>query len=163
MQVLSMEALYGGKICAALDRQHPRDLYDIYILLNNEGLTEKIRHAFIVYLLSHNRPISELLDPNLKPDLEETYKETFEGMAFDPVKLDDLTDAWHQIVKQLHNQFTEREKEFILSFLSPSPKGELFPLANVKELPAIQWKLLNIGKMSKNKRKKAIEKLEKVL
>ncbi len=37
--------LYGGKICAALDRQHPRDLFDIKVLLENEGVTPEIRRA----------------------------------------------------------------------------------------------------------------------
>lgn len=27
---LSFEDVYAGKICAALDRQHPRDLFDIF-------------------------------------------------------------------------------------------------------------------------------------
>ena len=51
VQTLSLEDLYGGKICAALDRQHPRDLFDIKMLLDNEGITDKIRTAFIVYLI----------------------------------------------------------------------------------------------------------------
>ena len=29
MQVLSEGEIYGSKICAAFDRQHPRDLYEI--------------------------------------------------------------------------------------------------------------------------------------
>jgi len=45
VQSLSLEDLYGGKICAALDRQHPRDLFDIKMLLDNEGITDKIRTA----------------------------------------------------------------------------------------------------------------------
>jgi predicted nucleotidyltransferase component of viral defense system len=55
MPVLAIEDLYGGKICAALDRQHPRDLFDIFLLLENEGITDAIRKAFVVYLCSHNR------------------------------------------------------------------------------------------------------------
>lgn len=43
MQLLSFEDLYGGKICAALDRQHPRDLFDVYYLLQNEGITEALK------------------------------------------------------------------------------------------------------------------------
>jgi hypothetical protein len=35
--------LYGGKLCAALDRQHPRDLFDVGLLLRNEGITPAIR------------------------------------------------------------------------------------------------------------------------
>src|SRR5690606_13433230 len=36
-QVVSFADLYAGKIMAALDRQHPRDLFDIRDLLANEG------------------------------------------------------------------------------------------------------------------------------
>jgi hypothetical protein len=31
--VLHLHDLYAGKLCAALDRQHPRDLFDVQILL----------------------------------------------------------------------------------------------------------------------------------
>jgi len=37
-RTLSPYDLYAGKICAALDRQHPRDLFDVHLLLKNEGL-----------------------------------------------------------------------------------------------------------------------------
>jgi len=163
IQSLSLEDLYGGKICAALDRQHPRDLYDVYILMENEGLTEKVRQAFIVYLLSHNRPISELLDPQLKDNLEETYQETFEGMAFTAISLDKLVEGWKQLVKDINQGLTDQEKEFILSFKKKSPQWELFPVDNIKDLPAIQWKMFNLKKMSDSKHKKAYDKLEKVL
>lgn len=55
--------LYGGKICAALDRQHPRDLFDIKVLLENEGITPEIRKAFVVYLAGHPRPMNEVIEP----------------------------------------------------------------------------------------------------
>ncbi|MFB3079791.1 MAG: nucleotidyl transferase AbiEii/AbiGii toxin family protein, partial [Lysobacterales bacterium] len=61
---LGVADLYGGKLCAALDRQHPRDIFDVKILMENEGITDEIRTAFVVYLASHDRPMSELLDPN---------------------------------------------------------------------------------------------------
>lgn len=70
--VVDLADLYAGKICAALDRQHPRDLFDVKWLLENEGLTDKIRKALIVYLSSHNRPMAELLRPRYK-DLSATY------------------------------------------------------------------------------------------
>lgn len=65
-RTLSLADLYGGKLCAAPDRQHPRDLFDVKLLLENEGITDQIRKAFVVYLASHNRPIHELLNPTRK-------------------------------------------------------------------------------------------------
>ncbi len=64
--VLSFADLYGGKICAALDRQHPRDLFDIKLLSEARGLNEEVSQAFVIYLASHNRPMSELLSPNFQ-------------------------------------------------------------------------------------------------
>src|SRR5262245_4447259 len=46
MQVVSFADLYAGKIVAALDRQHPRDLFDVKHLLANEGIDEALRAAF---------------------------------------------------------------------------------------------------------------------
>jgi len=66
MRVVSLPDLYGGKLCAALDRQHPRDLFDVHGLFQEEGITNDIRRAFVVYLASHDRPMSELLNPTRK-------------------------------------------------------------------------------------------------
>ena len=73
---LSFEDIYAGKICAALDRQHPRDLFDIKILLENEGISKELRKAFVVYLVCNNRPIVELLEPNLL-DISDVFETDF--------------------------------------------------------------------------------------
>jgi predicted nucleotidyltransferase component of viral defense system len=48
VQMVSFADLYAGKAVAALDRQHPRDLFDIRDLLANEGIGDELRRAFIV-------------------------------------------------------------------------------------------------------------------
>ncbi|MCK5806222.1 MAG: nucleotidyl transferase AbiEii/AbiGii toxin family protein, partial [Lentisphaeria bacterium] len=87
--VVSDADLYAGKICAALDRQHPRDLFDVKILLDDTGITPAIRHAFVVYLAGHNRPMHELLSPNLV-DITDTFERQFAGMAREPVTIGEL-------------------------------------------------------------------------
>ena len=64
--VVSLEDMYGSKLVAALDRQHPRDLFDVMQLFAHEGITTDIRRAFVVYLASHNRPVHEVLFPTLQ-------------------------------------------------------------------------------------------------
>ena len=86
IQNLSFADLYAGKICAALDRQHPRDLFDIHQLYQNEGITKDLRKAFIVYLISHPRPMVELLNPNYR-DIRSIFENEFLGMTQNPVKL----------------------------------------------------------------------------
>jgi hypothetical protein len=51
--------------CAALDRQPPRDLFDVHGLFQAEGITEEIQRAFVNFLASHDRPMNELLTPSL--------------------------------------------------------------------------------------------------
>jgi len=80
MTLVSMAQLYGGKICAALDRQHPRDLFDVKLLFENEGFTEEIKTGLIFGLISSNRPTHELLKPRFH-DQSAAFVNQFEGMA----------------------------------------------------------------------------------
>jgi len=151
--------IYGSKLCAALDRQHPRDLFDVYLLLKNEGITEEVRKAFIVYLISHPRPIVELLDPNPQ-DFRDVYFNEFEGMTFDKVSLEALIETQNYLNQNIIKILTAKEKQFLLSFKSLAPDWNLLGLGNIQELPAVKWKLLNLQKMDKKKYQKALEKLK---
>jgi len=91
MQVVSFEDLFGGKLHAAVDRQHPRDLYDIRLLYENEGLTEDLFRTFLIYIACSSRPAHELLDPNFI-DLDQPYMKEFEGMTKARVSLEDLLE-----------------------------------------------------------------------
>ncbi|OGU72113.1 MAG: hypothetical protein A2V93_06005 [Ignavibacteria bacterium RBG_16_34_14] len=156
---LSFEDLYGGKICAALDRQHPRDLFDIKLLFNNEGLTDNIRKAFIVYLISHARPMVELLNPGLK-DIKQIFENEFAGMTTEEVKLYDVTDVRTELIKKIKRFLTEDEIKFLLSFKNRKPEWKLLGIEGIEDLPAVKWKLMNLGKMKPEKHKQAYEKLE---
>jgi len=162
IQALSFEDLFGSKICAALDRQHPRDLFDVKLLLENEGITDKIRKAFVVYLISHPRPIVELLNPNLK-DIESVFTGEFQGMTIIEIKLEELERVREQLIKQINEDLTKKEKRFLLSFKRMEPEWDLLNLDGVEKLPAVKWKLLNLNQMEKKKHKTAVEKLKKHL
>jgi predicted nucleotidyltransferase component of viral defense system len=162
VKTLSFEDLYGGKLCAALDRQHPRDLFDIHLLLENEGITENVKKAFIGYLVNHSRPMNELLNPNII-SIDELYHKEFEGMTREEGILEDLIDVQQKLPGLIVSDLTDDEKEFLISFKKGSPKWELLPIPILKDLPGVQWKLMNILQMDKQKHKQAIEKLENVL
>jgi len=159
---LAKEDLYGGKICAALDRQHPRDLYDIKLLLENDGLSEHIRKAFIVYLISHSRPMVELLNPNLI-DIKKTFENEFSGMTIHPVQLDELLGIREKLIRLIKNDLSEKERRFILSVKKGEPEWELFELDHIDSLPAVNWKLQNIRQMNPKKHKQAVNKLKDYL
>jgi len=161
-RVLSIPDLYGGKICAALDRQHPRDLFDVRVLLEHEGVTDEIRRAFVVYLASHDRPIRELLDPTRK-DIRQVYESEFAGMTIDEIAYEDLIVAREALIETVKIKLTENEKAFLISLKEGQPKWNLMGIEGIEKLPAVQWKLKNIQKMSGKKRAESLEKLKRVL
>jgi predicted nucleotidyltransferase component of viral defense system len=161
-QVVSFEDLYGGKICAALDRQHPRDLFDVKLLLENEGITKNVRKAFLVYLISHNRPIHELLDPQ-PIDIKVLFEEEFVGMTDHEVVCEDLVEARRMLISKIKKDLSAEERKFVLSVKEISPNWELLGLAGIDKLPAVQWKLENLKKMKTEARSKVVEKLKRVL
>lgn len=162
VQTLSIADLYGGKICAALDRQHPRDLFDIYYLLNNGGIIDDIRRAFIIYLASHTRPIHELLDP-ARLDISEIFNKQFQGMAVETIDLDTLLDTRETLINTINKILKENERKFLVSIKEGKPDWTLMPLEGIETLPALQWKLQNIVKMDDKKHKAMLNKLRGTL
>jgi predicted nucleotidyltransferase component of viral defense system len=157
-RTLSFEDLYGGKACAALDRQHPRDLFDIHMLFKNEGLPEKVRKAFIIYLVSHSRPMIEILNPHWG-DLHPVFEREFQGMVVEPVTPEELRIVGEQLVSRLHDEMTQEEKRFIVSVKEGRPQWDLLGMPGIENLPAVQWKLQNIRRMKPAKHREALQKL----
>jgi predicted nucleotidyltransferase component of viral defense system len=160
--VLATAELYGGKIVAALDRQHPRDLFDIKILLAREGITEEIRRAFVVYLASHDRPMHEVLSPALH-DMRTVFVNEFEGLTMEPVSYEELETARAVLLKEIHRTLLDSERRFLLSIKTGEPQWNLLPVAGIENLPALQWKLTNIRRMDKAKHRGQVEKLKEAL
>lgn len=160
--VLSLPDLYGGKLCAALDRQHPRDWFDVMLLLDADELDRSVLEGFLTYLVSHGRPINELLAPNWKP-LADSYAQQFAGMTVLPVTLEQLEVTRERLLNQLRRLMTERDKAFLLSLKAGEPDWALFPYPRIAELPAVQWKLRNLQTMKTTQRLAARERLEAVL
>jgi predicted nucleotidyltransferase component of viral defense system len=162
IQTLSFEDLYAGKICAALDRQHPRDLFDIYLLYRHEGITDRLRKAFVVYLASGPRPMHELLQPNYL-DQRAVYRNEFVGMALETVSYDELAQVREQLVKDLNHKLTTDERRFLVSVKKGEPDYSLMSFKHLEQLPALQWKVINVRKMEKNKQVAMLSKLRAVL
>lgn len=164
VKTLSFADIYAGKICAALARQHPRDLFDVKILLENEGILEPIRQAFVIYLASNSRPIHEILNPtpNLQ-NMQKIYDEGFSGMTKNTVPYAQLVEVRYNLIKTILNELTSNEREFLLSIKEGEPKWALIPIPGIEKLPGLAWKNINIKKMEAQKQKDALEKLKKVL
>ncbi|WP_321475100.1 nucleotidyl transferase AbiEii/AbiGii toxin family protein [uncultured Paludibaculum sp.] len=162
MLVVSFADLYAGKIVAALDRQHPRDLFDVRGLLANEGIDGTLREAFIVYLLSHNRPMAELLAPTRKR-LEAEFERGFAGMAATAVTIQDLEDAREALIGSIAGQMSEAHRRFLLSFERGEPDWSLLAVPGARDLPAVRWRQRNLDSLDKSARDALVSRLEAVL
>lgn len=109
INVVSLAELYGGKICAAVDRQHPRDLFDVKLLFENEGFTDNIWEGFKIGLISHYKPVNELLTPILK-DQKQAFEKQFAGMTLEPFTYDDYESTRKTLVVSIQQRLTDDDK-----------------------------------------------------
>ena len=146
IQVVPVSQLYGGKICAALDRQHPRDLFDIKYLLANEGFTEEIKKGFLYCLLGSERPINEILHPHLL-DQKLAMENQFNGMTLEPFTYEEYEKVRESLIELIWKGLTAEDKDFLLKFHNLTPDWEKYHYA---DFPSIRWKLLNLGRLKQN-------------
>jgi hypothetical protein len=154
--VVSLEDVYGGKLVAAMDRQHPRDLFDVLQLFAHEGITEGIRRAFVVYLASHNRPVHEVLFPSLR-DIRQEFEHNFAGMTAEPIELDALLAARDRMMRELQQGLDVDERRFLLSLVAAEPEWSLLGLPHLEQLPGPRWKLQNLERLRKANARKFAE------
>lgn len=157
--VVSIEDMYGGKLVAAMDRQHPRDLFDVMQLFAHGGITAGIRRAFVVYLASHNRPVHEVLFPPLR-DIREEFERSFVGMTTKPVELEALLSARERMVRELQQGLTGHERRFLLSLVTAKPEWSLLGVPHLEQLPGLRWKIQNLERLRKANAKKFVEQSE---
>jgi len=135
--------LYGGKVCAAMDRQHPRDIFDVKQLLHREGFTQEIKEGFLFRLLSSDRSIQDVLFPNLQ-DQRLAMTNQFAGMSEEQFTYEEYEFVRETMVKTLQASITEADKLFILGFKDVIPDWSIY---NFDTYPSIKWKLQNLEKI----------------
>ena len=162
IRVVSQADLYAGKLMAALDRQHPRDLFDVRELLASEGISDELRRAFIIYLISHDRPMAEVLRANLK-EIANEYERGFAGMTQEDVPLEALLAARQQMIGAIIDEMPADHRAFLISFERGTPDWSLLGLPAARDLPAVKWRQLNLDKITEDKRSALVAQLEEVL
>lgn len=162
IQVVSFPDLYAGKIVAALDRQHPRDLFDIRDLLATEGISGDLRKAFLVYLLSHNRPMAEVLAPT-RLEIAEEFARGFDGMTETPVTVEELLQARENLISEIVGQMPTQHRRFLISVKRGEPDWSLAGVPGADALPAVRWRLENLTRLDAAKRAKLLGDLSKAL
>ena len=146
LPVLAVDELYGSKLVAAMDRQHPRDLFDVWKMFEGEGsggLSDRAVECFVTYLAGHNRPTHEVLFGNPK-NIADEYRSTFVGMTAEPVSLETLVAARTRLFRELPERLTDRQRAFLIGLTRGEPDWSLLQCPYAAELPALRWKLANL-------------------
>lgn len=143
LPILAPDELYAGKLVAALDRQHPRDLFDVWQLYESEGLTEGMVECFVVYLAGHNRPTHEVLFGNDK-DIAAEYNRAFVGMTETRSSFETLLQARAQLRRELPARLSTAHKQFLAGLTRAQPDWSLLQCPHAAELPALRWNLSNL-------------------
>jgi hypothetical protein len=146
--VLAPAELYGSKLVAALDRQHPRDLFDLLGLFAQGGLPPEVVECFVCYLAGHNRPVHEVLFSR-DHDLTAAFENEFIGMTRQAITLDELMAVRRQLKAQLPSALSENHRRFLLGLVTGEPDWRLIQCPHLGELPAIRWKTQNLAKLKK--------------
>lgn len=160
-RIISEAELWGGKICAALDRQHPRDLFDIYNLLNTVGINSEIKNGFISLLLAGNRPLHEMLKPNFQMD-EDIFDKEFVGMTDEIFTFDEAKRTFLKLVENIHTILTDEDKRFLLDFVQLKANLQAADISNLDKLPGIKWKLKNLENLQNQNPEKFQEQYDKL-
>ena len=84
-------------------------------------------------------------------------------MTVDEVTYDELIGARETLVKKLRDELTNDERKFLLSLKAAQPKWNSIGIEGVEKLPAVQWKLMNVRRLSAKRQKELLEKLRRVL
>jgi hypothetical protein len=145
-----------------MDRQHPRDLFDVLQLFAHEGITAGIRRAFVVYLASHNRPVQEVLFPSLR-DIRQEFERSFTGMTVDPIELESLLAARERMTRELQQGLSADERRFLLSLVAAEPEWSLLGVLHLEQLPGLRWKLQNLERLRKTNARKFAEQSDALM
>lgn len=148
--ILARDELYAGKLVAALDRQHPRDLFDVWQLYESGGITDGMAECFVIYLAGHNRPPHEVLFGNDK-DIAGEYEQAFVGMTDVPCSLEVLLQTRARLRQELPRRLTAAHKQFLVGLVRAIPDWSLVQCPHAAELSALRWKLNNLEKFRKNR------------
>jgi hypothetical protein len=164
-RIVSLSELYGGKIMAALDRQHPRDLFDVKLMFDFVNDFNQIKKGFMYCLLSSDRPLVEILFPN-KIDQQETIIKQFSGMTDIPFSYLDFNNTREKLCAFISSNLSQNDKKFLVAFENGENLSDTLEYKEYLKFPSVQWKQLNIQKFKTSnpiKHNEAVKKLEKHL
>lgn len=143
-RIVPVGQLYGGKIAAALSRQHPRDLFD-YNYMEPDKI-DNLKRGFMFALLGSDKPFIESLAPHAI-NQQEALENQFRGMTDIPFTYENYETAREQLIAFINAMLNEEDKAFLVSFEEGNPQWEKSAYSDLRDFPSVQWKLLNVNKL----------------
>ena len=152
VRTLELEELFGRKLRALVTRGTPRDLYDVYHLLEH-GIKmdmRKLRKCFIFYLCCHSDPrtmtlnfVEGITQRDIKTGLLPLLRKG------EKISVGEMRDRVLPLLKEFF-EFEEKEREFIDELYDkknyiPELLFEDFDYnRNIVNHPGIKWRIMNI-------------------
>lgn len=152
VQVLHHADLYAGKLAATLSRQHPRDLFDIGVLLKHGGIDDMLWRTFLIYLTCSPKPAAEMLSPNEPREFVAVFDAQFRGMTAAPVSAEELLRVRVKLLAKVAELLNDPSRAFLESVERESPDFALIGLPQAADLPGVKRKLQNLARRSPAKR-----------
>ena len=156
--VVGLSQLYGGKLSAALARQHPRDLFDFAHMSYS---FDEVRDGLLLALAGSDKPIIESLAPN-PTDQHDALEKQFAGMTNEPFSYNDYEQARENLHRFVLEGLSDTDRQFLLSFERGEPNWSLCSAGDLSRFPSVQWKLMNIGKLRELNPKKYVQGVDKL-
>lgn len=163
VQVLAFADLYAGKLAAALSRQHPRDLFDVGLLLEDERADAGLWRTFLVYLTCSPKPAWEMLAPRVPADFEATFEAHFKGMTSVPISVAALLESRERLLARVAHWLDGSSRAFLQSVEDEKPDFSLIGLAHAADLPGVRRKLHNLAQRTAAKRAADRQQLDDTL
>ncbi|MDY3979549.1 MAG: nucleotidyl transferase AbiEii/AbiGii toxin family protein [Tidjanibacter sp.] len=157
--IVPMPQLYGGKVAAALSRQHPRDMFDVrYMEL---GLDD-IKEGLIFCLLSSDRPIYESFSPR-EIDQRDAMKNQFAGMSDVEFSYEEYETTRSKLIREVNKVMTSSDRRFLVDFEKGEPNWKASEYASFEKYPSVQWKQINIGQLRQTNPSKLADEVERLM
>lgn len=158
-RIVPLEQLYGGKIAAALSRQHPRDLFDFHYMEADK--IDGLKRGFMFALLGSDKPVIESLSPH-KINQQKTLENQFRGMTDIPFAYENYENARKQLIVFINSMLGEEDRAFLIGFEEGKPHWENYAYNGFQDFPSVQWKLLNINKLKTQNPEKHRQEVERL-
>lgn len=157
-RIVSIPQLYGGKISAALSRQHPRDLFDVRQM---DITMADVKEGLIFCLLGSDRPIHESFAPNLI-DQHDAMERQFSGMSELPFSYDAFEETREKLIHDVNAVMTEDDRRFLIDFEELAVNWDSTPYSSFREYPSVRWKMQNLQKLKASNPKKLKAEADKL-